>query len=164
MSRIHAVSRRVHAMRQMRASKWRGGGGYKSPLPLPPACSPSFLKFGVGVPSRSYAGTVPARTSAALRLTRSRGTRAGTWHRAQEAQAALAHPRPCPEPLHSAGPARRRPYVNLLRPFTRPIIFINAIRTPSVKDIGDEWRERDRVGHSVDNAAPTTAGVVAKEH
>ncbi|KAJ7799383.1 hypothetical protein B0H14DRAFT_2903090 [Mycena olivaceomarginata] len=39
------------------------------------------------------------------------------------------------------------------------IIFINAIHTPAVRDIGDEWRERDRVGHSVDNAAPTTAGM-----
>jgi hypothetical protein len=69
-----------------------------------------------------------------------------------------SHP---PSPL----PWRRpRPYLNLIRPFTRPIIFIIAIRTPAVRDIGDWWRERDRVGHSVDNAAPTMAGDAAREH
>ncbi|KAJ7829778.1 hypothetical protein B0H14DRAFT_3143834 [Mycena olivaceomarginata] len=44
------------------------------------------------------------------------------------------------------------------------IIFTIAICTPAVRDIGDEWRERDRVGHSVDNAAPTTAGDAAREY
>ncbi|KAJ7812460.1 hypothetical protein B0H14DRAFT_2856880, partial [Mycena olivaceomarginata] len=134
------------------AARWRRLQ-VRLPLPLPPHLLPLLLKFGVGVPSSSCARAVPART-----------TRAGNWQRAQEAQAALAHPRPCPEPLNSAGPARRRPYLNLLRPFTRPIIFTIAIRTPAVRDIGDEWRERDRVGHSVDNAAPTTAGDAAREH
>jgi hypothetical protein len=70
-----------------------------------PPAPPSFLKFGVGAPSRSCVRAVPARKSAALR---SRSTQAGacTEHKRRK--------RPSPTlalaPNHDTGPTHRRPY------------------------------------------------------
>ncbi|KAJ7812448.1 hypothetical protein B0H14DRAFT_3478817 [Mycena olivaceomarginata] len=130
-----------------------------SPPPVP-----SLLKFGVGVPSRSRARAVSSRTSAASALARSRSTRAGSGKERRR--------RKRPSPTLALAPN----HYTALAPLVDSrisiffvhlrvlIIFIIAIRTPAVRDIGDEWRERDRVRQSVDNAAPTMAGDAAREH